>query len=88
MPEYTMKGKNRKKRIFAFLILAIVILGLVTCASTDAVKTQPADFEGQSWTKINTATITGDTTGARTRRSQSSVYLFSFVPSLSNQLSR
>ena len=53
-----------KNRIFAFSILAIVILGLVTCASTDAMKTQAAEFEDQSWTKINAETITGDTTGA------------------------
>ncbi len=44
-------------------ILAIALMSLATCASTDADKTGVADFNNyENWTKINQETITGDLT--------------------------
>ena len=47
--------------ILTLALTALLVFTLATCASTDAGKTPVADFaDYQSWTKINTETITGD----------------------------
>lgn len=54
-----------KVRILRMVILGILIMGLATCASTDATKTKAMDFANyQNWTKVNSETITGDVSGA------------------------
>ena len=52
-----------KGSLITIALCAVLFVVLATCATTDADKTPVADFaDYQSWTKINTATITGDVT--------------------------
>ena len=54
-----------KRGFFTAIKIAVLSLGLVMCATTDVNKTETGAFEGyESWTKVNTETITGDTTSA------------------------
>ena len=54
-----------KISVLTMVLCAVLFIVLAACATTDAGKTQPTEFAGyKSWTKINTQTITGDTTSA------------------------